>query len=309
MDHCRAEGTYAASLLRVVCDRSVQPEADLGQNFLVDWDVIRDEVDRADLTGDERVLEIGPGMGTLTAALAEEAGSVVAVEKDDRFGPILSELTDEYDDVEVLYGDVLDYNLGQLDFDAVVANLPYGVSLPILFELLETEFEVAVLMIQRDLAERITRSPGESGYNRLSVQFFRVADVRLVRRVDAGAFYPPPDVESALVRIEPTEPKFEVPSEEFFREVLMFLFSQRESTVRDALDRLPGVRSNAAISGADVSGLEDAVGEVATQRVEAVTGHEFGAVTRYLWNRVGGGIVDDFEAFYEREGLYERARE
>lgn len=307
MPQHRAAAVHSSSLVRVVCDRSLPPDESLGQNFLVDWDVVDREVDAADVGDEDRVLEIGPGMGALTAALAEQAGSVVAIEKDDRFEPLLSAIAESSGNVEVVYGDALDYDLAGLRFDKVVANLPFGVSLPILFDLRDAAFEVAVLLVQRDLAERVTTAPGEPGYNRLSVQFARHADLRRLGGVDPAAFYPPPDVDGELLELRPVAPKFDVPSEAFFKDVLMFLFSGRELPVRAALGRLADLDA-ASVDAGDVSGVADRVETVADEPVENVSPEAFGAVARALHAVVGSAVADDFEAFYDAEGLYKRAR-
>lgn len=301
--------TFSTELIKTVCDNSLPPREELGQNFLVDWEVPRDEVSYANVGEDDAVLEIGPGLGTLTCFLADRAGEVVAVEKDERFRPMLSGLSEAFGNVEVIYDDALEHDLGGLDFEKVVANLPFGVSLPLLFELLETDFEVAVLLLQEDLADRITKSPGESGYNRLSVQLYRVANIHRLSDVPRTAFYPPPDVDGAFVRIRKVPPKFEVPSEEFFRNTLMFLFAQRERTVREALLALADVDGPVDLSTVDLVELRrESDGDLLDVAVEETPSREFGRVARFLWDRYGEDAARAFERYYDEHGLYKRAR-
>lgn len=301
--------TFSAELIKTVCDNSLPPREELGQNFLVDWDVPREEVSYASVEADDAVLEIGPGLGSLTCFLAGRAGEVVAVEKDDRFGPMLSGLESAYGNVEVIYADALDYDLRSLRFDKVVANLPFGVSLPLLFELLETDFEVAVLLIQEELAERITKSPGDPGYNRLSVQLFRVANVHPLATVPREAFYPPPDVDGALVKVRAVPPKFEVPSEAFFRNALMFFFAQREATVRDALLALDDSDGPIDVSTVDLVEFErEYDDEVLDLTVEEVPSRGFGELSQFLRERYGEDAEAAFERYFDEHGLYKRAR-
>ena len=301
--------TFSAELIKTVCDNSLPPREEFGQNFLVDWSVPREEVSHADLGEGESVLEIGPGLGSLTCFLADRADEVVAVEKDDRFGPMLAGLAESYGNVEVIYADALDYNLASLRFDKVVANLPFGVSLPLIFDLLDTDFETAVLLIQDDLADRLTRSPGDPGYNRLSVQLSRTADVSQVGTVPRQAFYPPPDVDGALVKIEQVDPKFEVPSEEFFKNTLMFCFAQREKTVRDALLALDASDGPVNLSTTDLVELHEGPDDDLLDRpVEEVTASEFGRLSRFLWEEFGLVADRAIERYYDEHGLYKRAR-
>lgn len=295
---------FSVDLIETVCDQSLTPREELGQNFLVDWGVLADEADYADVGRDDSVLEVGPGLGQLTCVLADRAGSVVAVEKDERFRPMLERIVADYGNVRTVYADALDHDLRRLDFEKVVANLPFGVSLPLLFELLEAGFETAVVVVQDDLADRVTKSPGESGYNRLSVQFYRVANVHRLGTVDREAFYPPPDVDGAILRIDDVAPKFEVPSEEFFKDTLMFLFAQRDQPVRTALLALSDV-GPVTVTPDDLAALD---ADLLDRPVEEVRSREFGQVARLLRERYGEAVRTAFERFYDERGLYERAR-
>lgn len=214
------EGTM--SIQDLLTQHGLRPDKKLGQHFLADQQLLEREVAYAELRPGDIVLEIGPGLGNLTALLAAQAGKVVAIERDPQFKTCLGDLQALHPQLELLWGDAVEVEFPP--FDKAVANLPYQVALPLIFKLLERRFERAVLMVQRDLARRLGARVGESGYGRLSVAVGRRAEVELLEEVPRQAFYPPPEVESALVRLERTRPKFSVPDEEFFRVVLEAFF-------------------------------------------------------------------------------------
>lgn len=203
----------------------------LGQHFLVDPRVLDRVVGHAALRGDETVLEIGPGRGTLTRALAAAAKQVVAVEKDPE---LVDRLHDEGlpDNVELVLGDALKVELPS--FDKCVSNLPYGISSDITFRLLEQDFELAVLMYQREFAERLAAKVGTEEYGRLTVNAFVKAEVATVDTVPASAFAPRPRVSSVVVRMVPrAKPPFVVAPA--FGEVVRAAFQHRRKTLRNAL--------------------------------------------------------------------------
>jgi 16S rRNA (adenine1518-N6/adenine1519-N6)-dimethyltransferase len=168
----------------------------LGQHLLVDKRVAERQAGYAGLTEADTVLEIGPGKGILTRALAARAGKVVAIEKDESFIPSLSNLPGN---VEVIIADALVYPLPR--FDKVVSNLPYVISSPITFRLLESDFRLAILMYQMEFAQRMVARPGTEHYSRLSVSAQHRAECKIEFKVSRAAFYPQPKVDSAVVRI------------------------------------------------------------------------------------------------------------
>lgn len=202
-----------------------------GQHFLRDDDLAQRTVGYADLDGTETVLEVGPGKGALTRHLVEAAGRVVAVEQD----PVLAgEVADAVPGAEVIVGDVLEVELP--DFDACVANLPYQISSPWTFRLLEQPFDRAVQMYQRAFARRLAAEAGDEAYGRLTVAVQVRAEVEVLERVPRGAFTPPPDVESALVRIVPREAwSVDVDDEARFAAVLQAGFAHRRKRLDNAL--------------------------------------------------------------------------
>ena len=193
----------------------IRPKKSLGQNFLTNTAILRREVACADIAAGDTVLEIGAGIGNLTQLLLERAGQVVAVEQDSQFAPCLKDLQRRHGHLKVLWGDALAVDFPP--FDKAVANLPYQVALPIVFKLLNQRFERAVLMLPKRLAQRLCATVGQKGYGRLGVAVGRLAQVEWIEQVGKDAFSPRPEVESALVLIKRTKPKFAVPSEDFFR--------------------------------------------------------------------------------------------
>ncbi len=216
-----------------------------GQHFLVDDRVAKRQVGYTSLTRDDVVLEIGAGKGALTRHLAAAAGHVIAIEIDAALAAGLEGM----DNVELLRRDALAVDFDAYEFTKVVANLPYQISSPVTFKLLEQEFELGVLMYQKEFAERLVAAPGSDDYSRLSVMAQYAADWELLETVSPGAFYPRPRVRSAIVRMTPREPLFSVIDEAVFADVVRALFSHRRKKIRNGLlaaglvsrDQLPGV--------------------------------------------------------------------
>jgi 16S rRNA (adenine1518-N6/adenine1519-N6)-dimethyltransferase len=180
---------------------SVTPDKNLGQSFLVNPTTARKIVENANLDSDTAVLEIGGGLGMLSERLAERAGRVYIVEIDKRLVLALSEILDEYSNIDIIQGDALTMDLPEVD--RVVSNLPYSISSPITFRLLEeAKFHFAVLMYQNEFAQRLVAKPGSSNYSRLSVDVQYAARIQEIMHVPASDFYPVPAVDSMVVRVE-----------------------------------------------------------------------------------------------------------
>lgn len=205
-----------------------------GQYILMDEEVINRQINHAGLSKNETVLEIGAGLGALTFKLAEKAGKVVAIEKDPRmFSYLKSKIPSN---VELIIADVMKIELP--NFDVVVSNLPYQISSPVTFKLLNRRFRKAILMFQKEFAQRMTAKSGEKGYSRLSVNVYYKAKARILEFVSRNAFYPVPEVDSAIVELVPREPPFQVINEETFFKVVDTLFSQRRKKIKNALMNL-----------------------------------------------------------------------
>lgn len=203
-----------------------------GQSHLVDENVLERIVDYSDISPSDVVLEIGPGFGNLTRFLVEDAGEVVAVEKDER---LVRALRDELaaDNLEIVCEDILEFDLP--DFDKVLANLPYSISSPITFRLLEEDFDLGVLMYQKEFADRMVAEPGSSDYSRLSVNVAYRSEVEFLEEVSPDKFIPQPEVNSAIVRIRPCDPPFRVKDEEVFFAIVKGVFQHRRKKIRNGL--------------------------------------------------------------------------
>lgn len=218
----------------------------LGQNFLIDQNILHKIVDAANLDKQKGALEIGPGIGALTEKLAQAAGKVTAVEIDQRLIPILKEVLEPYPNIYVHHGDVLKTDLPELfeknfkDMDkvSVVANLPYYVTTPILMRLLEEKLPLdsIVVMIQKEVAERMAASPGTKDYGTLSIAVQYYSEPELVCIVPHTVFIPQPNVESAVIKLKVREtPPVTVKDEKFFFEVVHASFAQRRKTIANNL--------------------------------------------------------------------------
>ncbi len=203
----------------------------LGQHFLVDERVALRQVERALIRSDETVLEVGPGLGVLTGILAGRAKRVFAIEKDRRLADALRDLGDR---VEVVQGDAL--RIEWPAFDVMVSNLPYRISSPITFKLLDHPFDRAVLMFQREFAERLVARPGTKAYSRLTVNAAHRAAGEILERVPRSAFHPQPKVDSAVVRLVRRPPAYRVADEDTFHAVVDACFAHRRKTIGNALD-------------------------------------------------------------------------
>lgn len=214
----------------------------LGQNFLFDAHFLDQIVSSAELTKEDTVLEIGPGLGVLTTRMAEKAKKVIAVEIDSGIVPVLENLTRDFGNVKIINKDILKTNLDEIlpkgEKVKVVANLPYYITSPIIMKLLEEckNLYCIVIMIQKEVADRIVSVPGTKDYSALSVavQYYSNPEKRVI--VPAGAFIPPPKVDSAVLRLNiPDEPKFSPDSEKTFFRTVRAAFGQRRKTLANGL--------------------------------------------------------------------------
>jgi len=217
----------------------LSPKKGLGQNFLIDPAALKKLVAAAELPADACVLEIGAGLGSLTRYLARAAARVVAVELDQNLIPILEEVLAEEENVRIVHGDILALNLAEMNLAPgylVVANIPYYITSAILRHLLEAKTRPSrlVLTVQREVAERICAGPGDHSLLSLSVQVY--GEPRPVLRIPAGAFYPPPQVDSTTLRVD-IFPQPRIPARQldaFFR-LAKAGFRQKRKTLRNAL--------------------------------------------------------------------------
>lgn len=217
----------------------------LGQNFLIDRNILDKIIEGARITDSDFVLEVGPGVGTLTRALAEKAGYVVAVEIDKRLLPVLEETLEGVGNVKVIHGDILKLDIGRFAADEfsgapfkVVANLPYYITTPIIMRFLEGDlpFTTIVVMVQKEVAERMSAAPGTKDYGALTVAVQFYTRPRIVARVPASVFMPPPKVDSVVIALDRRdEPVALVKDRAGFFRMISALFSQRRKTLLNTL--------------------------------------------------------------------------
>ena len=217
----------------------LRPNKSLGQNFLLDETVLQQVVQAARITPQDVVLEIGPGLGSLTRHLAANVHQVVAVEVDSSLIPILKEVVSQFSNVQVVEGDILTLDPVQLVSQAeylVVANIPYYITSALIRHLLESSSppRCLVLTVQQEVARRICAVPGDMSLLALSVQVYGHPDV--IAHIPASAFYPPPKVDSTIIRID-RFPSPVIPSDELeaFFQLIKAGFSQKRKTLRNAL--------------------------------------------------------------------------
>lgn len=214
----------------------------LGQNFLIDTNILNKIVDNAELSKLSGAIEIGPGIGALTEQLAKRAKSVVAFEIDQRLLPILEETMSPYDNVTIVHQDILKANVGQIiakhfkdvPHIMVVANLPYYVTTPIIFKLLSDHLPIhgIVVMLQKEVADRIAAKPGTKEYGSLSIAIQYYTEAETVMVVPKSVFVPQPNVDSAVVRlIKREKPAAHVTNEDFFFSLVRACFAQRRKTI------------------------------------------------------------------------------
>lgn len=200
--------SFSLSSRRVVSDllnrHGLRPDKAFGQNFLVDQNALNSIVGAAELSRDQTAVEFGPGLGVLTRELAARAGRVVAVELDARMLAVLHETTAGLDNVEILHQDALDFNYSQVPTgSSLVANLPYNVATPLVSRALESgRLKRIVVMVQREVAERMRAEVGDSGYGAYSILIAHYARATIVRDVSPGCFMPPPAVTSSIIRLD-----------------------------------------------------------------------------------------------------------
>jgi len=212
----------------------LRPKKRLGQHFLLDERLMARLADQAQLSGRDVVLDAGAGLGFLTEILARRSGKVLAVEIDGGLVRLLRERLATYDNVEIVEGDVLKVALP--DFNKAVSTPPYNIISKLLFWLLDRHgLEVAVLVVQEELARRLVAEPGSDDYGRLTVMAYYRADVELLEPVPRGKFWPRPDVDSMAVKLVRRPAPFEVRDEALFKALTRGLFSHRNKTVRRAL--------------------------------------------------------------------------
>jgi 16S rRNA (adenine1518-N6/adenine1519-N6)-dimethyltransferase len=239
------EDLPAINIPRLMRLYDLRPDKRLGQNFLVEHNALRKIIEVAELDGNEIVLEIGPGLGSLTRFLALNSSRVIAVELDRRLIPALQDVLSPFDNIEILQGDILSFPPEQLikkDIHdpqprySVVANIPYNITSVLIRHLLEASLppEKLVLTIQKEVAERICNTSGKMNLLALSVQVY--GEPKLAAKIPASAFYPSPKVDSAVVRVDlHTQPVVPLELSKTFFQLAKAGFSQKRKTLRNSI--------------------------------------------------------------------------
>lgn len=234
----------------------------LGQNFLIDPSVVEKIAAAAELTTNDKVLEIGPGIGTLTQGLAESGAEVVAVELDQRLIPVLGNTLADYPNVKVMQGDILEMDIPKIIASPFkcCANLPYYITTPIIFAILEQnlEWERLVFMVQKEVAERIVAEPGGKDYGALSVTMRYYTEPQIAFTVPPSSFIPAPNVESAVLVCKKREKSpVELKSLEVFFKVVEAAFSVRRKMLHNSLknyEKFDNSQVEAWLERADIDG-------------------------------------------------------
>ena len=258
-----------------------------GQNFLIDSNILESIVSAADITKDDFVLEIGPGIGTMTQYLCEAARQVVAVETDKMLIPILKDTLSEYDNVEVINQDVLKLDIKALAQEKnnekpikVVANLPYYITTPIIMGLFESKvpIESITIMVQKEVADRMQTGPGSKDYGALSLAVQYYADAKVQLNVSASCFMPRPNVDSAVIKLTAHEKPVVDVDETLMFKVIRASFNQRRKTLVNGLKN----SSELDYTKEEIVQAIKAIGKEENIRGEKLTLEEFAALSNSL---------------------------
>ena len=252
-----------------------------GQNFLIDTRVLEEIIDAAEITKDDFVLEIGPGIGTMTQYLCEAAREVVAVEIDTNLIPILKDTLSAYDNVEVLNQDILKVDIASLAKERnndrpikVVANLPYYITTPIIMGLFEKNVPVdsITVMVQKEVADRMQVGPGTKDYGALSLAVQYYAKPEIVANVPPNCFMPRPKVGSAVIKLTRYEkPPVDVQDERLMFRLIRASFNQRRKTLANGLNNSPEIHLPKEV----ITTAIESLGKGPSVRGEALTLQEF----------------------------------
>lgn len=265
----------------------------LGQNFIMDTNILQIMVEAADLDQDTLVIEVGPGIGALTEQLAKRAAKVLAFEIDQRLIPVLEETLSAYPNVKIIHQDILKADLAAVTKEyldkykrlSVAANLPYYITTPVILKFLQAglPFVRLVFMMQKEVAERINAQPGSKAYGSLSILTQYYSQPRLEKIVPRTVFVPPPNVDSAIVSLTPrTTPPVKVLDEAFFFRVVKACFHQRRKTLYNNLIHALLGKENREV----LTRILEELKLDGTRRGETLTIEEFARLTNALYSHV-----------------------
>ena len=259
-----------------------------GQNFLIDAHVLEKIVSAAGITKDDCVLEIGPGIGTMTQYLAESAGQVIAVEIDTNLLPILADTLKDYSNVKVINQDILKVDINELVKEynngrpiKVVANLPYYITTPIIMGLFESNVPIdnITVMVQKEVADRMQVGPGSKDYGALSLAVQYYASPYIVANVPPNCFIPRPNVGSAVIRLTRyQEPPVQVKDPKLMFKLIRASFNQRRKTLQNGLNNSPEI----SFSKEEITKAIESLGVSPSVRGEALSLEQFAQLANYF---------------------------
>ena len=268
---------------------NISANKSLGQNFLIDDEAVSTIVDTAKVTKDDLIIEIGPGLGTLTSKLLEKAGKVIAIELDKKVVLVLEDRFSLYDNFECINEDVLKVDLESLISEEkskglktakIVANLPYYITTPIIMKLLEEKLDIETItvMIQKEVADRLVAEPGKANTGAITYAINYYTNPKVVLQVPNTAFIPAPDVNSTVIQLEVLQkPKIDVIDEEMFFKVIKYAFMQRRKTLLNSL-------TNSKILGEKeyIEKMLSELGIEKTIRAENLSLEEFAKIANWI---------------------------
>ena len=259
-----------------------------GQNFLIDTHVLEKIISAAGITKDDCVLEIGPGIGTMTQYLAESAGQVIAVEIDTNLLPILADTLKDYSNVKVINQDILKVDINELVKEynngrpiKVVANLPYYITTPIIMGLFESNVPIdnITVMVQKEVADRMQVGPGSKDYGALSLAVQYYASPYIVANVPPNCFIPRPNVGSAVIRLTRyQEPPVQVKDPKLMFKLIRASFNQRRKTLQNGLNNSPEI----SFSKEEITKAIESLGVSPSVRGEALSLEQFAQLANYF---------------------------
>jgi len=282
----------SAGTINAICDRyGLRLSKGLGQNFIRDRGVLTRIVEGAGVREDDLVIEIGPGIGVLTAELARQAAAVTAVEIDARLIPILEETLAEYDNIRLINQDILKTDLGRIITEGraeglytgkahVIGNLPYYITTPIIMKLLEdgVPADSITVMMQKEVADRIRSAPGSRTYGAISVAVQYYCRVEKVTDVPKEAFLPRPKIDSTVLKLTPRTDRVRVRDEKAFLRCVKAGFAQRRKTLLNSISSAEGLSKDYVGQVLEAAGIDPG------RRAETLTVEEFADIANRISN-------------------------
>lgn len=271
----------------------VKANKNLGQNFLINEEVVNQIIDKSNVNKNDLIIEIGPGLGTLTQELLEKAGKVVCIELDNNMVKILQDRFKLYKNFELINADILKVNLheiirkeknnNEITNAKIVANLPYYITTPIIMKLLEEKLDLDTItvMVQKEVAERLTAIPGEKNTGAITYSVYYYSEANPIIEVDKNSFIPSPEVESEVIQFKiRKQPLVDIEDVDVMFKVIKNVFTQRRKTLLNALINTKVVESKEkAINILNKLGLKETV------RAEELSIYEFASIAKSLKNK------------------------